>query len=136
MEDGTPTSMEEEHVDALFTVLKYLYAFCVSDYLPYLAGLDLDGHEKIVKEANKTIQKYHDPIIKERILKWRENDGRSFQDENELKGIEPRDLLDVLISLKDANREPLLTPEEIIAETRVCNITSETINLVPLVSSV
>ncbi|XP_031375641.1 tyrosine N-monooxygenase-like [Punica granatum] len=117
-DDGAPTFREEEYVDALFTTLKYLYAFCVSDYLPYLEGLDLDGHEKIIKDAVEIVRKYHDPIVKERILKWRENDGRVFRGENEFKMMEPQDLLDVLITLKDANEKPLLTPEEITAETR------------------
>ncbi|PKI48678.1 hypothetical protein CRG98_030929 [Punica granatum] len=116
LDDGAPTFREEEHVDALFTTINYLYAFCISDYLPYLVGLDLDGHEKIIQEANKTILKYHDPIIRERMQKWRENDGGMFIDENELKRIEPQDLLDVLISLRDAGGLPLLTQEEITAQ--------------------
>ncbi|PKI72732.1 hypothetical protein CRG98_006869 [Punica granatum] len=117
LDDGAPTFREEEHVNALFTTINYLYAFCISDYLPYLVGLDLDGHEKIIKDANKTILKYHDPIIRERMRKWRENDRGMFRDENELKRIEPQDLLDVLISLRDAEGMPLLTQEEITAQT-------------------
>ncbi|TVU03778.1 hypothetical protein EJB05_50666, partial [Eragrostis curvula] len=45
--DGGPGPLEVQHVDALFTSLGLLYAFCVSDYLPWLQGLDLDGHEKM-----------------------------------------------------------------------------------------
>ncbi|XP_031396082.1 tyrosine N-monooxygenase-like [Punica granatum] len=117
IDDGAPTFREEEHVEALFETLRYLYGFCISDYLPYLAGLDLDGHEKIIKEVHETILKYHEPIIRERIQKWREDDGRNFRVENELEKIEPQDLLDVLISLKDSREKPLLTQEEIIAQT-------------------
>ncbi|GJN22666.1 hypothetical protein PR202_gb10254 [Eleusine coracana subsp. coracana] len=45
---------------AVFTSLGLLYAFCVSDYLPWLVGLDLDGHEKMIREAHETINKLHD----------------------------------------------------------------------------
>ncbi|OWM72123.1 hypothetical protein CDL15_Pgr018006 [Punica granatum] len=89
IDDGAPTSREEERVEALFEALRYLYAFCMSDSLPYLAGLDLDGHEKIIKEVHETILKYHEPIIRERIQKWSEDDGRNFLAENELGKIEP-----------------------------------------------
>ncbi|KAF7843833.1 isoleucine N-monooxygenase 2 [Senna tora] len=44
--DGGPGLEEERHVDAIFVLVRYLYAFCVSDYMPCLRGLDLDGHEK------------------------------------------------------------------------------------------
>ncbi|CAN1247928.1 Valine N-monooxygenase 1 [Linum perenne] len=53
--DGGPGKEEVEHVKAAFTVLKYLYAFSISDYLPCLRWLDVDGHGKIVKDANKEI---------------------------------------------------------------------------------
>ncbi|KAJ8649811.1 hypothetical protein MRB53_002834 [Persea americana] len=49
--DGGPGVEEEEHVEALFTMLSLLYAFCVSDDMPGLRRLDLDGHEKIMKKA-------------------------------------------------------------------------------------
>uniref|UniRef100_A0ACD5XA64 Uncharacterized protein n=1 Tax=Avena sativa TaxID=4498 RepID=A0ACD5XA64_AVESA len=58
--DGSPGKMEVEHMDAVFTSLGLLYTFCVSDYLPCLRGLDLDGHEKMVKEANATVNRLHD----------------------------------------------------------------------------
>ena len=103
--DGGPGFEEAEHLDALFTLLKYIYAFCVSDYMPWLRGLDLDGHESKVKKAIKIVKKYHDPLIEERIKQW--NDG--------LKTVK-EDWLDVLISLKDANNKPLLTSEEIKAQ--------------------
>jgi len=47
-------------VDAVFASLGLLYSFCVSDYLPWLLGLDLDGHEKMVKEANERVTRLHD----------------------------------------------------------------------------
>ncbi|KAL0368042.1 UNVERIFIED_CONTAM: Phenylalanine N-monooxygenase CYP79D16 [Sesamum calycinum] len=43
MEDGGPGLEEEEHVDGLFTILRYLYGFAIADYLPWLEGFDLDG---------------------------------------------------------------------------------------------
>ncbi|XP_042478899.1 phenylalanine N-monooxygenase-like [Macadamia integrifolia] len=103
--DGGPGVEEEEYVDSLFTVLSLLYAFCVSDYIPSLRKFDLNGHEKIMKEAIKIVDKYHDPIIEERIQEWREG-----------KKKETQDLLDILISMKDTNGKPLLSNEEIKAQ--------------------
>ncbi|KAK8584614.1 hypothetical protein V6N13_138572 [Hibiscus sabdariffa] len=107
-ENGGPGFEEEEHINAVFTLLGHLFAFCVSDYIPMLRGLDLDGHEKVVKEALSVVEKYHDPIIDERIQQWK--NGEKSDQEN------PNDLLDVLISLKDEKGNPLLTADEIKAQ--------------------
>ncbi|XP_027908148.1 isoleucine N-monooxygenase 1-like [Vigna unguiculata] len=103
--DGGPSFEEKEHVDSIFVLLKYVYAFSISDYIPCLRRLDLDGHQKKVKEALKVIKKYHDPIVEGRVKQW-----------NDLPKIEEEDWLDILISLKDANNNPLLTLEEINAQ--------------------
>lgn len=112
-EDGGPTIYEEQHLDAIFSALQYLFAFCVSDYFPFLAGLDLDGHEEEVKESARTLRRLHEPIISERIRRWRD-DSSSGSDEKE-----PQDLLDVLILLKGSQGKPLLTPKEVRAQTMV-----------------
>ncbi|OMO86514.1 Cytochrome P450 [Corchorus capsularis] len=104
-EDGGPGVEEEEHVQALFTMLAHLYSFCISDNMPWMRGLDLEGHEKNLKEATRVIAMYHDPIIHERIKQWRE--GKKEQ---------PEDLLDVLVSLKDDNGDSLLSAEVIKAQ--------------------
>uniref|UniRef100_A0A7N2KLF6 Cytochrome P450 n=2 Tax=Quercus lobata TaxID=97700 RepID=A0A7N2KLF6_QUELO len=104
-EDGGPCVEEQEHIKALFTVLLYVYALCVSDYLPILKPLDLDGHEKTVRNALNVIKKYEDPIINERVEMWKEG-----------KRTEPEDLLDVFISVKDDNGKPLLSVAEIKAQ--------------------
>ncbi|KAM1004313.1 hypothetical protein ACFX13_004587 [Malus domestica] len=104
-EDGGPGFEEEEHVSALLTMLLHVYAFCVSDYLPWLRVFDIGGHEKKVRDALKITKQYQDPVINERLQQWR--DG---------KRTEPADLLDVFISLKDANGQPLLSSEEIKAQ--------------------
>ncbi|MED6150386.1 hypothetical protein PIB30_071785 [Stylosanthes scabra] len=70
-EDGGPGAEELEYVDALFTAIRHIYAFSVSDYLPWLRWLDFEGHKKILNEATNIIRKYHDPIIEERIHQWR-----------------------------------------------------------------
>ncbi|KAG5541745.1 hypothetical protein RHGRI_021540 [Rhododendron griersonianum] len=104
--DGGAGVEEEEHVSALFTLLAYLYSFCVSDYLPCLRRrLDLDGHEKIIRTATASVAKYHDPEIDERIRHWTEGNRT-----------EQEDLLDVLIGLKDKDGSPLLSPDEIKAQ--------------------
>ncbi|CAJ1949718.1 unnamed protein product [Sphenostylis stenocarpa] len=105
MKDGEPGFEEVEHVDSIFVLLRYLYAFSVSDYMPCLRGLDLDGHQKKVKEALRVIKKYHDPIVEERIKQW-----------NDTPKVDEEDWLDILISLKDANNKPSLTLEEINAQ--------------------
>ncbi|KAI7983994.1 Isoleucine N-monooxygenase 2 [Camellia lanceoleosa] len=108
-EDGGPGVEEEEHMSALFTILGYIYSFCVSDYIPFLRGLvDLDGHEKVMRKAVGTVAKYQDPEIDERIKQW--------MDGNIATKNEQEDLLDVLIMLKDANGSPLLSAEEIKAQ--------------------
>ncbi|CAL0301354.1 unnamed protein product [Lupinus luteus] len=47
-EDGGPGFEEVEHIDSIFTLLRYVFAFCVSDYMPCLRGFNFDGHEKKV----------------------------------------------------------------------------------------
>ncbi|VAH96896.1 unnamed protein product [Triticum turgidum subsp. durum] len=94
-------------MDALFTSLGLLYAFCVSDYLPWLRGFDLDGHEKMVKEANATLNRLHDAVIDERWGQWKSGEKKELDD-----------FLDVLITLKDAEGKPLLTIEEIKAQSQ------------------
>ncbi|XP_050874735.1 isoleucine N-monooxygenase 1 [Lathyrus oleraceus] len=105
MKDGGPGVEEKEHVDAVFVLLNHVYAFSASDYIPWLRLFDLDGHKGMVKDALKIMNKYHDSLIEERIKQW--NDGS--------KNIE-EDLLDVLISLKDVNNNPLLTIKEVKAQ--------------------
>ncbi|GMN70558.1 hypothetical protein TIFTF001_039600 [Ficus carica] len=95
VEDGGPGFEEEEHVSSFFTMLKYIYAFSVSNYLPWLRGLDLDGHQKRVRDAVEVVNKYHDPILNDRILQWREG-----------KKTELEDVLDILISLQRFQRQP------------------------------
>lgn len=107
-EDGGPGLEEVEHVNTIFTLLKHVYAFSVSDYIPCLRILDLDGHKSKVKKGMRTMKKYHDPIIEKRMKQW--NDGSKTVEE---------DLLDVLISLKDVNNNPTLTLKEIKALTIV-----------------
>ncbi|TVU34470.1 hypothetical protein EJB05_16305, partial [Eragrostis curvula] len=103
--DGGPGPLEVQHVDALITSLGLLYAFCVSDYLPCLLGLDIDGHEKMVREANEMVNRLHDTVIDERWRQWKSGERQE----------EPEDFLDVLVSLKDAQGSPLLTIEEVKA---------------------
>ncbi|KAK1286017.1 Tyrosine N-monooxygenase [Acorus calamus] len=106
--DGGPGKEEEEHVEALFTVLSLLYAFCVSDYLPKLRWLDLEGHERIRRKAIRVVNKYAERIIDERMEKWRGVGG--------VEGA-PEDLLDVMITLRDEKGRPLLSTEEIKAQS-------------------
>ncbi|CAN1285572.1 Valine N-monooxygenase 1 [Linum perenne] len=45
--DGGPGPQEVDHVKATFTVLKYVYSFCISDYVPFLRG-----KERLVQESD------------------------------------------------------------------------------------
>ncbi|PRQ55672.1 putative phenylalanine N-monooxygenase [Rosa chinensis] len=110
-EDGGPGLEEELHVSALFTLVLHTYAFCVSDYLPWLRPFDIGGHEKKVKDALKIIKQYQDPIIDERVRMW-----RCSNQENRIKAPVEESLLDVFISLKGADGQPLLSAEEIKAQ--------------------
>ncbi|XP_060186504.1 isoleucine N-monooxygenase 2-like [Lycium barbarum] len=97
---------EEEQVNACFTVLDHIFGFSVSDYLPsWISKLDLDGHEKILREALRCVKKYQDSEIDARINMWKDD----------IKTKE-EDVLDILIQLKDGEGNPLLTVEEIKAE--------------------
>ncbi|CAK7323491.1 unnamed protein product [Dovyalis caffra] len=109
MEDGGPGFEEERHVEAIFTILNHLFSFCVSDFLPSLVGFDLDGHERVMKESHGIINKYHDPIIDQRVQQWKDGTKKDVED-----------LLDVLITLKDDNGNPLLSKDEIKAQTTAC----------------
>ncbi|KAH7542129.1 hypothetical protein FEM48_Zijuj02G0040600 [Ziziphus jujuba var. spinosa] len=107
-EDGGPGVEEEEHTSALFTALSYLYAFSIADYLPWLRVFDLDEHEKKVKKAIEVLKGYHEVIVNDRVQQWREG-----------KKMEAEDLLDVFITLKDENGNPLLSGDEIKAQITV-----------------
>ncbi|XP_074556281.1 phenylalanine N-monooxygenase-like [Curcuma longa] len=100
-----PREEEVEHVEAAFSMLSMIYAFCPSDFAPWLRCLDLEGHERMSEQATSTIYKYHDPIIDERIEKWRSGEKKEVED-----------LLDVMISLADDSGEPILSSKEIKAQ--------------------
>uniref|UniRef100_A0ACD5XDJ3 Uncharacterized protein n=1 Tax=Avena sativa TaxID=4498 RepID=A0ACD5XDJ3_AVESA len=109
---GGPGPDEEAHVDALLAAVDYAGAFCVSDYFPVLVGLDLQGHEKIIRDVMSMLGRLYDPIIHDRIQKRGANS-------NGVKRRPPQamdDFLDVLVSLEDAQGHPLLTVAEIMAE--------------------
>ncbi|XP_062106354.1 tryptophan N-monooxygenase CYP79A68-like [Humulus lupulus] len=110
--DGLPGKEEEEHVEALLTVLSHVFAYSVSDILPWLRWFDLDGHQRTVGEAIKVINNHQDPVISERIREWREDD----HDGEAKNKKQPSDLLDVLISAKDSDGNPLLSDDEIRAQ--------------------
>jgi tyrosine N-monooxygenase len=80
----------------------------VSDYLPWLLGIDLDGHEKIVKKANATLDRLHDAVIGPRWGQWKSGEREEVED-----------LLDVLITHVDRDGNPLLTIEEVKAQSKV-----------------
>nr|CAB3468234.1 unnamed protein product [Digitaria exilis] len=104
--DGGPGPPEVQHVEAVFASVGLLYSFHVIDYLPWLLGLDLDGHEKMVMEANETVCRLHGTFVDERWRQWKS--GERLDGEHE-------DLLDVLITLKDAEGRPVLSIEEVKA---------------------
>src|SRR6185437_3377583 len=102
--DGGPGPLEVQHVDAAFASLGLLYAFCVSDYLPWLLGLDLDGHEKMIREANEMMTRLPGVLIDDRWRQWKSGEKQGLED-----------FLDVLITLEDAEAKPVLTIEEVKA---------------------
>ncbi|KAF8030091.1 hypothetical protein BT93_E2499 [Corymbia citriodora subsp. variegata] len=127
-QDGGPTIDEEQHVDLIFNAIFFTFSFslvttsfvattsmiltfCVSDYFPFLVGLDLEGHENEVKESARILRRLHEPIISKRMKQWRGNLSSECEEK------EPQDLLDVLIMLNDLQGKPLLTPQKVRAHT-------------------
>ncbi|KAF2284030.1 hypothetical protein GH714_018182 [Hevea brasiliensis] len=99
--------MEDQGVRRSNTLMQFslLLNTCMDfayHYTPFLQGLDLDGQEKFVLDANKTIRNYQNPIIDERIQQWRSSERKEMED-----------LLDVFVTLQDSDGKPLLTPDEI-----------------------
>ncbi|KAH6795143.1 phenylalanine N-monooxygenase-like protein [Perilla frutescens var. hirtella] len=92
-------------MDGLFTTLSHLYRFSIADCVPLLEMFDLDSHKKIVTNAIECMRKYHDPEINNRVKLW-QSGARNTNG----------DILDVLISLKDSNNNPLLSINEIRAQ--------------------
>ncbi|XP_073112274.1 LOW QUALITY PROTEIN: tryptophan N-monooxygenase CYP79A68-like [Elaeis guineensis] len=90
-----------------------IFALYAPDFMPSLRWLDVGGHEKMMEEAMSLICKFHDPIIEERMQRWR---GTGKETEVGGKRREVNDLLDVLITLEDNEGRPLLTAEEIKAQ--------------------
>ncbi|XP_004139123.3 isoleucine N-monooxygenase 1-like [Cucumis sativus] len=115
-EDGGPTFEEEEHNQALLTIVRHVNSFSISDFMPWLKPFDLDGHQKILKNALNVLGKYDDRIIKERVQRWK-NDKK-------IKGVQ--DILDILISLEDDNGNSSLSIEEI--KTQIMDIQIATID--------
>ncbi|XP_058762950.1 isoleucine N-monooxygenase 2-like [Vicia villosa] len=105
MKDGGPGSEEVEQVNAALDLLNYIFSFSLSDFIPGMSLLDLDGHKSKINNAVRIMNKCHDPIVEERIKHW--SDGSKKVEE---------DLLDVLINLKDENNNPFLTVKEIKAQ--------------------
>ncbi|KAM7486759.1 hypothetical protein LguiA_002768 [Lonicera macranthoides] len=108
MQDGGPGAEEEEHISALFTILKYTFSFCVSDYVGFLRKrFDLDGQENIIRKAVESVRKYQDLLIDKRAQQW-------------AKGTKTvkEDLLDVMLSFQeeDGQGKILLLVDEIKAQ--------------------
>ncbi|KAJ1256882.1 hypothetical protein BS78_K275100 [Paspalum vaginatum] len=115
---------EEAHLSALLTLVGYVFNFTISDYIPAWIGLDIDGQNKVVKGVMKTLNRLHDPIIQGRIHEWSAGlvgrSGGDDDDDNDNRDQTStccRDFLDVLVSLRDSEGLPLLSPDEIRAAT-------------------
>ncbi|KAL9684460.1 hypothetical protein QQ045_021898 [Rhodiola kirilowii] len=109
MPDKGPGPADEEHTDGVMKALFYLFSFGMSDFFPLISGIfDVDGKDKKAIEAIKTIEKYQNPIIEERINIWRRG-GSSVSS----KDVDASDMLDIMINLQDTNGTPLLSEAEI-----------------------
>lgn len=105
MKDGGAGNEEREHMDAIFKVLQYVYGFAIADYLPLLEVFDIDGIKKNLSNALDCLKKYHDLEVDNRSKMWQ----NGVRNTNE-------DILDILISLKDSNNNPMLSSQEIKAQ--------------------
>lgn len=99
---GCGGTEDEELVEAMFTILRYVFGFGVADYVPWLGIFDIDGHQRIIKRAISVTAKHFDAEVDKRIQMWK--DGRRTVE---------NDVVDALIMLKGNNGRPLLTHEEI-----------------------
>lgn len=99
---GCGGTEDEELVEAMFTILRYVFGFGVADYVPWLGIFDVDGHQGIIKRAISVMAKHFDAEVDKRIQMWK--DGR--------RRVE-NDVVDALIMLKDNDGKPLLTLQEI-----------------------
>nr|XP_043617808.1 tryptophan N-monooxygenase CYP79A68-like [Erigeron canadensis] len=100
--DGGLGEEDIEHSNSLAVIPLHVFAFCATDYFPWLRWrTDFDGHERIIRNALGIIRKYQDPLIDERIQRWK--DGVRTEE---------NDLLDVYINL----RNPRLTSDQIKAQ--------------------
>ncbi|GFP83833.1 valine n-monooxygenase 1 [Phtheirospermum japonicum] len=106
MEDGGPGKEEEDHVESLFTILRFLYGFGIGDFVPWLEVFDFDGHKRIISKAVNSVRKYQDPEILKRVEMWRKGINKETE----------KDILDVLINLKDSKNNPTLSIQEIKAQ--------------------
>ncbi|CAM8896547.1 unnamed protein product [Rhodiola kirilowii] len=107
MPDKGPGALEQEHADSVMQTLKYTFSFAISDFFPTLTGVDFDGKEKNAVEAVKALEKYQNPIIEERIRKWRKTSNSSSNHTDK------EDMLDIMVNLKDSDGKPLLSEAEI-----------------------
>ncbi|GFQ07136.1 valine n-monooxygenase 1 [Phtheirospermum japonicum] len=104
-EDGGPGKEEIEHVGGLFSVLTHLYGFAIADVAPWLEVFDFDGFKRNISNGINSVIKYHDPEIMKRVKMWQQG----IKDREE-------DILDVLINLKDSEKYPMLSTQEIKAQ--------------------
>ncbi|XP_010474492.2 PREDICTED: dihomomethionine N-hydroxylase [Camelina sativa] len=104
--DGSLGLIEKEHFDAIFKALDCFFSFYIADYYPFFRGWNLQGEETELREAVDVIANYNKMIIDEKIELWR---GENKNCDN----AKIKDWLDILFTLKDANGNPLLTPQEI-----------------------
>nr|GMD41828.1 isoleucine N-monooxygenase 2-like [Ipomoea batatas] len=114
-EDGGPGAVDEELVEALFTILRYLYGFGVGDCIGWLSVFDIDGHKSMIRKALKVTRKHLDTEVDNRIQMWK--DGTKTVEE---------DILDVLLMLKDDAGRPMLNDTEI--KTQLLEIMIATID--------
>ncbi|XP_019186443.1 PREDICTED: isoleucine N-monooxygenase 1-like [Ipomoea nil] len=113
--DGGPGAVDEELVEAVFTILHYLYGSGVADYIPWLSIFDIDGHKSIITKALAVTRKHLDTQVDERTQMWK--DGTKTVEE---------DILDVLLMLKDNDGRPMLSDKEI--KTQLLEIMIATID--------
>nr|GMD48027.1 isoleucine N-monooxygenase 2-like [Ipomoea batatas] len=88
-EDGGPGAVDEELVEALFTILRYLYGFGVGDCIGWLSVFDIDGHKSMIRKALKVTRKHLDT--------QKDDAGRPMLNDTEIK----TQLLEIMIATID-----------------------------------
>ncbi|XP_059064841.1 cytochrome P450 703A2-like [Cryptomeria japonica] len=72
---GASPEVAVEHKAKIYDSFSLINAFNIGDYLPFLRPLDLQGHERKMKDIMKWVEKLYGSIIQEQFLELEKRSG-------------------------------------------------------------